>query len=244
MPETHAKAHRTVSRVTDILETVAQRPGVRMHELATALDAPKSSVFGLVKGLVSSGYLIEDQGLYQLGPALGNLLPLPAPDVAAAAGPGLEALRDAFDETAMVGIAVGDSLVYLAAAESRQLIRYSAPIRTRRPLYPPSAGKVVLAFRSPRRRDAYLETAITDQQELGSARDELATVRSEGVAFNRGETLPDVSAAARPILTNGEVRGVIAVAGPTARITPRLPEIADALSGATAEAAKRLGLQR
>jgi DNA-binding IclR family transcriptional regulator len=65
-------------------------------------------------------------------------------------------------------------------------------------------------------------------------------VRAEGVAFNRGETLPDVSAAARPILVDGKVRGVIAVAGPTLRIAERLAEIAHSLTAATAAAAQRL----
>ncbi|MET8468923.1 IclR family transcriptional regulator C-terminal domain-containing protein [Streptomyces sp. NPDC006422] len=241
MAETVAKAHRTVSRVTDILEIVAQRDGARMHELSTALDAPKSSVFGLVKGLVSTGYLVEEHGVYTLGPALANLLSQPSLDVAGAAQPSLDALRDRFQETAMLGVAVGDSVVYLASAESQQLIRYSAPIRVRRPLYPPSAGKVILAYRTAAQREAYLRAALPDDDARGAALDELAAVRAEGVAFNRGETLPDVSAAARPIVVQGAVRGVISVAGPTQRIADHLPAIADALTGAASAAAARLG---
>ncbi|GAA2094187.1 IclR family transcriptional regulator [Streptomyces albiaxialis] len=240
MSEPVAKEHRTVSRVTGILERVARQGGARMHELAQALDAPKSSVFGLVKGLVSTGYLIEDRGVYRLGPALGSLLAPSAPDVTEAARPSLEALRDEFGETAMLGTAVGDSLIYVAAAESQQLIRYSAPLRTRRPLYPPSAGKVILAYRTARRRDAYLDATVEDESRRAAARAELAEVRAQGVAFNRGETLPDVSAAARPILVGGEVRAVIAVAGPTTRILGQLPVIAEALTSATAASAARL----
>lgn len=240
MSEPIAKEHRTVSRVTGILESVARQGGARMHELAAALDAPKSSVFGLVKGLVSTGYLIEERGVYHLGPALGSLLSPSAPDVTEAATPSLEALRDEFGETAMLGTAVGDSLIYVAAAESQQLIRYSAPLRTRRPLYPPSAGKVVLAYRSARRRDGYLDAALPSTAERDAARTELARVRADGVAFNRGETLPDVSAAARPILVAGEVRAVIAVAGPTTRILDQLPAVAEALTAAVNSAAARL----
>ncbi|MDJ1136974.1 IclR family transcriptional regulator [Streptomyces iconiensis] len=242
MSEPVAKEHRTVSRVTGILESVARQGGARMHELAEALDAPKSSVFGLVKGLVSTGYLTEERGVYRLGPALGSLLSPSAPDVIEAATPSLEALRDEFGETAMLGTAVGDSLIYIAAAESQQLIRYSAPLRTRRPLYPPSAGKVILACRSARRRDSYLDAVLPSAVERKAARDELARVWADGVAFNRGETLPDVSAAARPILVRGEVRGVIAVAGPTSRILDRLPAVARALTGAVESAAVRLSV--
>ncbi|WP_306336665.1 IclR family transcriptional regulator [Streptomyces sp. KL118A] len=238
---TAPKEHRTVSRVTGILECVSRRDGARMQELADALDAPKSSVFGLVKGLVSTGYLVEEHGVYHLGPALGSLLARPSRDVAAAALPTLEALRDRFGETAMLGTAVGDSLVYATAAESHRLIRYSAPLRTRRPLYPPSAGKVLLAHRSRSWRDTCLRKLIDDPAARQAAHDELAEVRATGVAFNRGETLPDVTAAARPVLVGGRVRAVIAVAGPTSRTAELLPDLADALVDAVRTVADRLG---
>ncbi|MCP2178783.1 IclR family transcriptional regulator [Prauserella alba] len=240
MTESAAKSHRTVSRVTAILELAAEQPGIRLGTLAWALDAPKSSVFGLVKGLVSTGYLVEDDSGFQLGPALGNLLTAERPNLADAARPTLEELRDTFDETAMLGTSVGDSVVYIAAAESRQLIRYSAPLRHRRPLFPPSAGKVLLAARSPRKRDAYLHSIIDDPERLDEARTELERVRAEGVAINRGETLPDVSATARPVVVHGRTLAAIAVAGPTTRIAERLPEIAEALVEATRAVTARL----
>lgn len=240
MAESVAKSHRTVSRVTAILELAAERPGVRLATLAAALDAPKSSVFGLVKGLVSTGYLVEEAGGYHLGPALGSLLAAERPDLADAARPSLEELRDTFGETAMIGTAVGESVVYTAAAESRQLIRYSAPLRVRRPLYPPSAGKVLLASWPARRREAYLRSILDDPEAFERARHELERVGVEEVATNRGETLPDVSAAARPIVVRGRVVAAMAVAGPTTRISDRLPDIAEALVGATQATASRL----
>ncbi|AXB42521.1 IclR family transcriptional regulator [Amycolatopsis albispora] len=239
MSESPAKAHRTVSRVTTILESVA-RDGARMHELAEILEAPKSSVFGLVKGLVATGYLIEDKGVYHLGPALGSLLASPGPDLAAAARPGLERLREVFNETTMVGTRVGESLTYVAAVESTQPIRYSAPLRIRRPLYPPSAGKVLLSQWSTKRRDAYLRSILDSDDAVRAAQAELDTVREEGVAFNRGETLPDVSATARPIVVGNEVVAAIAVAGPTSRIVDRLPEIAVTLAEVTSSVAAAL----
>ncbi|WP_020673191.1 IclR family transcriptional regulator [Amycolatopsis nigrescens] len=240
MSESSAKAHRTVSRVTTILEGVARQGGARMHELAAILEAPKSSVFGLVKGLVATGYLIEDKGTYRLGPALGSLLTSAGPDIAAAARPSLEWLRDTFNETVMLGTAVGESLTYIDAVESTQPIRYSAPLRIRRPLYPPSAGKVLLSHWSEARRDAYLRSVLESEDRVRAARTELDAVRAEGVALNRGETLPDVSAAARPVLVGDEVVAAIAVAGPTSRIADRLPEIAEVIATATEAVARRL----
>src|SRR5690349_21554125 len=68
--------HRTVARVMSILELViASDPeGVRLADLSTILDAPKSSIHGLAKGLVATGYFREDRGRYFPGPAISTLL--------------------------------------------------------------------------------------------------------------------------------------------------------------------------
>ncbi|PFG65666.1 IclR family transcriptional regulator [Propionibacteriaceae bacterium ES.041] len=240
--ESTAKAHRTVSRVTDILETVAaaQPGGVRLHELTRALDAPRSSVFGLVKGLVATGYLLEEHGSYLLGPALSQLLEVQRPpSLTEAAHPALETLRDRFGETASLATAVGDSIVYIDSVESSEMIRYSAPRHTRRPLYPPSAGKVVLAHRSRRRQEAYLADRI-DPDGLPAVLTELERVRANGFSINRGETLPDVSAAAAPVLVGGKLLGVISVAGPSTRMGPKLDEIAAAVREAATATVKRV----
>ena len=50
--------HRTVSRVIGILEFVVRSPnGATLSEIAGHLDAPKSSVYGFVRGLEAEGYL-------------------------------------------------------------------------------------------------------------------------------------------------------------------------------------------
>jgi DNA-binding IclR family transcriptional regulator len=220
------KEHRTVRRVTSILEAVArQRDGVRLGALAEQLDAPKSSVFGLVKGLVADGYLREQDGAYRLGPAVSALLAPQQANVLEIVRPAMEHLRERFDETVMWCTRVGDSVVYTDVAESSQLIRYSAPLRTRRPLYPTSSGKCFLAYTPPRARERYLleHVAEGERDRVGA---ELDHVRQDGVAFNRGETVPDVSAAAAPVLVSGRPVGCLAVAGPTGRLGGRLDEAA------------------
>lgn len=236
-----AKEHRTVSRVTTILELVAaERSGLRLGALAEALDAPKSSIFGLVKGLVSSGYLTENDGRYALGPALAHLLTVgPRPVLAEALQPMLDQLRDLFDETVSLGTLVGGSVVYVAVAESAQVIRYSPPLRHRRPLYPPSAGKVFLAHWPDRRRQAYLEAHVPASLRA-EAEQELARIRTEGVAYNHGETVPDLTAAAAPVTVNDRVAAAIAIAGPSSRVEPVLDEMSVALRDVVTEAGRLL----
>ena len=49
------KNHRTIDRVTQILEEVVYHPGIGFAELARVLDAPKSSVHGFIRGLQAKG---------------------------------------------------------------------------------------------------------------------------------------------------------------------------------------------
>jgi DNA-binding IclR family transcriptional regulator len=229
MSEALAREHRTVSRVTTILEAAGQsRDGVRLAGLAALLDAPKSSVHGLVKGLVATGYLEEQAGVYRLGPALDVLVRPAGAEFGLSARRGLENLQRSFGESAMLCRLVGDAVVYVELVESSQVIRYSAPLNRRRPLWPTSSGKCFLAHFAPRRRAAYL-TEHVDEARRGAVEDELEQVRAQGYAINRGETVPDVSAAASPILVDGRVVGCLAVAGPSFRIAGRLEQVAAGL---------------
>ncbi len=47
-PAREPQNHRTVDRVTRILEEVVYNPGMTFAELARALGAPKSSVYGFI----------------------------------------------------------------------------------------------------------------------------------------------------------------------------------------------------
>lgn len=235
------KEHRTVTRVTTILELVASDPhGVGLGLLAGALDAPKSSIHALVRGLVATGYLREEDGVYTLGPAVTALLAPPRLSLAELARPAMESLHQRFDETVMLGTLVGRSVVYIDAIESTRLIRYSPPLRRRRPIYPTSSGKALLARMTPGRRDDLLRTAVGDERELAAARAEIEVAAREGVAINRGETVPDVSAVASTIDAGGPTRACLAIAGPTTRMADRLEECADAVRTAAGELARRL----
>jgi DNA-binding IclR family transcriptional regulator len=227
--EIAAGEHRTVSRVALILETIAQSDdGVRLADLMTVLDAPKSSVHALVKGLVATGYVEEGVGGYRLGPAVDLLLRPGRPSVRGAAREALGRLQRACDETSMLCMLVGDSVVYVDLVESTQLIRYAAPLNTRRPIYPTSSGKCFLAYFSDKRRDSYLAANVSHAR-VSAIHKELAAVRNQGYALNRGETVPDVFAIASPVLVSGSVAACLAVAGPRQRMESKLDQVASHL---------------
>lgn len=238
-PDVPAKQHRTVNRVTTILETVAADPhGVRLNVLAGVLDAPKTSVHALVKGLVATGYLHDHDGVYLLGPAVGALLAPPDAPLIEAARPEMRRLYAAFDETVMLATFVGGSVVYLDTIESTQVVRYSAPLRTRRPIFPTSSGKCFLAGFSTPVRGSCLDSLIEDENWETVMR-ELDQVATEGVAYNRGETVPDVSAVASAVST-GRAPASIAIAGPTGRVTDRIEDIAQAVRDSASRISARV----
>jgi IclR helix-turn-helix domain len=68
-----AGGHQTVSRITQILEEVAARPGLTYAELTRAAGAPKSSVYGFVRGLLTVSWLFEQDHRLYLGPACHSL---------------------------------------------------------------------------------------------------------------------------------------------------------------------------
>jgi DNA-binding IclR family transcriptional regulator len=246
MSESVAKEHRTVSRVVAILEAAAAEPGkLRLHSLAALLDAPKSSIHGLVKGLIAAGYLVEeDDGTYAIGPAVGLLLGPSRPTLAAVARRAMTELHKRWNESVMLAYRVGDSVVYADMIESTQVIRYAAPLRQRRPLYPTSSGKCFLAFATPAWRQAYLAEHLADPREREAAARELDQVRREGFARNCGETIPDVYAIASPLLAGGKPLACISIAGPGSRMTDRLADIADDVRAVTAEASRALASER
>ncbi|MEV6925173.1 IclR family transcriptional regulator [Dactylosporangium sp. NPDC051485] len=226
MNESSAAGHRTVSRVMAILEAAAAtRQGVTLSALTTLLDAPKSSVHGLVKGLVATGYLEESGRSYTIGPAVDMLIARGTSSVMASAHRTLETLVQTFAESATLCKLVGEDVVYVDIVESTQPIRYSAPLRVRRPLYPTSAGKCFLAHMTPGRRDAYLRANLPPHR-APEVLAELEAVFRDGYSTNHGETVPDVFAVSSPIIAAGRVVACLQVAGPSSRMAERMDEIA------------------
>ena len=78
-------------------------------------------------------------------------------------------------------------------------------------------------------------THVPDEAEQKRIRDELRQVAEQGVAINRGDTLPDLHAVSTPVFEHAAVAAVITVAGPSTRFTTQLDQIVHA----TLEAARR-----
>jgi DNA-binding IclR family transcriptional regulator len=241
-----ARPHRTVDRVTEILETVSLSPrGVTLAELATALDAAKSSVQELTNGLLARGYLIERERRFYLGPG---------PFVLAARANKLAALSldhqfvtelaETLGCTVLVGVRVGDAIIFtdLVGEESPSL-RFVARIHARRPLYTSAAGKTLLANVSDEEMYRLLDLAAPEQAgEVQQFLAELPDIRSRRMAFNRGGTLADAYTVATPLLApDGGLIAAVSAAVDASQ-ADRLDELGEALKKAVTTLGPKYGI--
>jgi DNA-binding IclR family transcriptional regulator len=149
--------HRTIDRVTRILEEVVYQPGMTFTELARALDAPKSSVHGFVRGLIAAGWLHQDDTRFYIGPGLyGLTLASGHLRAGAVTDADLVALHEAAGITVFFGVPAGDDLIYVSAVGAELLPSFGARSNIRRGLLETAGGKALLAAMPADQRDAYI----------------------------------------------------------------------------------------
>jgi len=223
MPVRH---HRTVDRVIAIMEEAARvTGGVTLAELADRLAAPKSSIQELTNGLLATGYLVERDRRFMLGPG---------PFVLSIRAAGLslrqvdhdqlEQASERLGHSLFVGARLGDDHVFVDQAGHDVLMDFVAATRPRRPLLITATGKILLAFAPTAERNDFLVRMEREQPEHVEAfLDELPEIRARALAYNSGVTVPGRFAVATPLIDpDGSLLAAIClVVG---------PELADSLS--------------
>src|SRR5271166_253085 len=140
-----AGGHQTINRVTRILEEVVYRPGSTYAELTRVVGAPKSSVYGFIRGLLAADWLFEQDHRLYVGPAFYGL--------AIASGhiraglvtqAHLETLYREAGMAAFVGVRAGDHLIYIAEAGNDLTTGYGFRSDIRRGLLTTAGGKALL----------------------------------------------------------------------------------------------------
>lgn len=220
------EGHRTVSRVVKILEAVARRrDGITLVDICEEVGAPRSSVYGFVRGLLVEGYLEESEsnGGYVLGVGAHTLLASSSTSLVEIVLPVMRELRDSLNETVTLAIPVGKEIAYVNSIQPDHPITYSPLLHVRRYPWPTSAGKVFLAFNA----FGKFWTRADVERELGvQALREITAVSESGFATNIGESVTDVAAVAVGVEISERMVAALSVGGPRARIEPRLEEAA------------------
>jgi DNA-binding IclR family transcriptional regulator len=142
-----------VHKAFKLLKTVANsRQHLGISDLALQLGFSKSSTHGLVHALLREGALVQEPNSHKLflGPAVGDLAFSNWSYLAKAEAvqSTINILRDQIMATVVVGALISNRILIMAAAESADPFKISAPPGTILPLFAGAAGKVFLAAKT------------------------------------------------------------------------------------------------
>lgn len=227
---TNGEPSRSALRALDVFEAFrdARRP-LSLSEVARLTKMPVSTCHGVFKALERRGLLYFGFGrdayptrkLFDLAQGINAHDP-----VALRVEPALAKLRDEVDETVILGVRHGATVLYLLVLESSRAIRYSSQAGEHKPLHSSAIGKVMLGAMPPGELDAWLRSAklerVTGTTIVSPSRlkADLVASRARGYYSTHGENVSDVMAIATPFRMGTSIFGV-AIAGPLLRMAER-----------------------
>ena len=220
----------TLERAIALLERVARagRP-VSLAVLTEELDLPKTTVHRVLQQMEERGLVRRDMGRdrYVVGARLSRLA-FDALKASFFATPGhaiLEELVNELGETCNIGVLEGRSVVYIDRVECNWPLRLQEQSVTHRPAHCTAIGKLLLAYRPARARQAFsqrgplqrfTETTITEPEALEA---EFKRIRAQGHAINDQEYQLGLIGIAVPVTdADGEVTAGLALHAPIARL--------------------------
>lgn len=236
-----ARHHRTVDRIIAIMEEVAANErGINLQKLSTAVGAPKSTVQGFVNGLLATGYLLESQHQYFLGPG-PYILTLRANRLPARTmrHDDLEELSKETGLGVLLGVRMGEHVVYIDEVGEDPALRFIAKNRARRPLLETASGKIMLADMPENDLHHFLRNH-PNQQAVSAFLRQLPTIRASGIARNPHSPIAGGSAIATRLEdARGDLLAAVTLIGLEDDMRPRFEELEEILVAARRRWAQR-----
>ncbi|WP_066342299.1 IclR family transcriptional regulator domain-containing protein [Azohydromonas lata] len=241
-----------LDKALDVLEAIGQAPqGLSQAELSARLQLPRTTLYRLLAALVARDLVRRDpqRRVYALGLRCFEYAraAYAMPDLVAAAGLELRALRDLTGETSYLCVLDGMQTLLLERCDGAHSQRSASALGQRKPLHCTSQGKAMLAALPAPQRDvlvreltlsAHTANTITDRRRLQA---ELKLTAARGWALDDEEIVAGVRCVGAPIVDGeGRLRGAISVAGPAFRLTRERLEL---LGPELVQAARRVGAQ-
>ncbi len=249
LPLPKTPAPQSVERIFAVIDHLAaDRGGDTLAGIARHVQAPKTSMVGLLAGMLDGGYLARGaSGVYTLGPRMLALAMRVTgkDDLALIARPVLARLAGETGETALLGTLAPDAslAMYVDKVESTNPVRYTVSLGERRELYSSAMGKLLLAHMPRPAQEKYLKgehfrpftpNTITSARRL---REELDAILADGIARTDSERVLGASALAAPVFDPaGAFLVGLGLAGPSERMRQNRRRFQAALR----EAASRL----
>lgn len=257
MPEDNRNLVQSVSRSLRILEALGRDGKPQsLAEITAAVKLPKTTVHRLLETLQYEGYVEQNPVTRQLLLS-SKILELAASflgrfDVREVARPLLMELWQRSQETVHLGLIDGSEVLYVEKLDSPHTIRMYSKIGRRAPLHCTGLGKALLAnlpaeelerILEQQEFQRFTENTLVDRADLLQ---ELANIRSRGVAFDNEEHEKNVRCVAAPVFdAQGQVNSAISIAGPAFRMTPeRQQDLEPYVVEAAQKISRRLGYRR
>lgn len=190
---------KSVDRTVEVLEYLSTRQAspAKLAEVVQAVNAPRSSVYALLRTLVSSGWVDElpDQtyalGIHVLTTGMSYI---DADPYVRLVRPVLADLVRITGETFHLGRADDSDIVYLATQESQHEVRMVNRIGRRLPLTATALGKAILTERSELIPENSGFKTLTEESTTNKAdlEKQLKEFRRLGYAYEIAEALPGI----------------------------------------------------
>lgn len=218
---------QAVVKTLDVLEALWQAEGAGVTELTERTGLAKSTVHAHLTTLRSKGYVVQEGDEYRLSLrflSFGEHVKRAQPLYDAAERPVAD-LAKRTGERVLCSTEQHGLGTVVRACDGERSVTSSIDVGTPTYLHCSAGGKAMLAHFDAEKIErivddwglpAFTDETITDWEALVA---ELEAIREEGVAYNRGEYLPGISAVGAPVLGNdGTVYGAVTVAGPQHRL--------------------------
>lgn len=218
----------TLSKGLSIIEALAAEPkGIGVSELARNLELTKSNAFRLLQTLMTNGYVAQDQNkqyfatmkAWKIGQMVMEKLDLPRLSISQ-----MQYLSSKTGEAVYLAVLDGLSTLYIEKIESTKAVRTYTPKGGNAPIHCVATGKALLAYQYDTLRDKlegnlglYTDKTITTLEALDQ---EVALIKKQGVAIDRGEYRAEVLSIAAPVFSsNKEVIASIGISAPAINVS-------------------------
>jgi DNA-binding IclR family transcriptional regulator len=237
-----------IDRAFAVLGLLAARPaGASLADLARALDVPKTSLLGVLRGMAAGGYVVLAGRLYRAGPAshaLAQALTHANRTIGELGEPILRRLALDSGETSVLAVMTADerAIEYVAKIESQTALRFAATVGDRRPLHASAGGRLLVAYRDDAWIDRFLADARLDRATGSTIIDPDAlrtlfhSIRADGFATTSGDMTDEVAGLAVPVFGEaGAVRAALLIGGPIERVARQREHLLGLLQRAAAD---------
>ncbi|PKL40422.1 MAG: hypothetical protein CVV44_02130 [Spirochaetae bacterium HGW-Spirochaetae-1] len=246
---------QSIQRASKILDLfIGEKNPLGISDFAQKLNLPKTTIQGIVTTLMELRLLEKDRhsAKYRLGTKLFQLGMSYATnmDIMTLARVWMERLCFKYREAVNVGMLVGSQVLIIFRVEPDKRFMTFPQSGSLIPAHTSSIGKILFSHMRKDKRDEILADYSFDcltQNSIGNIdryKQELETVRNNGIAFDNEENIIGLAGIGAPIFNfTGQVIAAFAISGDAVHIGQCREEIIAEVKNTSREVSRQLGYQ-